>query len=416
MPSTKPNLSSIPKEFRGDHWELTEGYEVKITANQIKIYSGEELVHDYKLGDDLFVKKYLDKYYFNFEHYDNGRTNYFQAIVPEEMIDGIIEIYNVTVPEEESDPFFGEIKLLKDDFLDKYYTWYGVSETDYLNYTSTFDGLSYYTALGTYEDYKREQELISQLMTDDAEAANNDPYCLLGNCENGWGVKRFTNGNLYCGFFNDSEKHYFGVQFWKEGGTYLGTWYKNNYSDKKHGIEIWPNGSYNIHNNSRGSWAESGCVTGDCEDGWGVYIYESGGMHVGFWDENGEEHLLGIHFWGDGDFYLGLYNHGDRETSPQGYYSWNTGNEKTFFGDNITSGNDCLLGDCYKGWGAYRFESGNIHIGFWEDGVQDYLGFKFWRYSDFFFGLYKDSERLKRGMYFFEDGTIDPRTEIVDYE
>ena len=248
-----------------------------------------------------------------------------------------------------------------------------------------------------------------------SSSSSSSSSCKMGNCYNGWGVALFPSGNLYCGFFKNGSEHYFGAKFWNTGGTYIGTWFEGDYGDVGHGIEIWPDGDYRMQTDARTYWGETGCVAGDCVDGWGVKIYEGGGMHVGFWDDEGEEHLLGFHFWDDGDFWMGLYNHGDRKDSRQGLYCWEDGTTQEYFENTIRYQYGCLMGDCEDGWGAYRFESGNLHIGFWKNGVQNYFGTKFWQYSDFFFGLYKASERQKRGMYFYESGTVDPRTDKVTY-
>ena len=58
--------------------------------------------------------------------------------------------------------------------------------------------------------------------------------------------------------------------------------------------------------------ANAACVSGDCDDGFGTYVWQNGDMYVGFW-KNGSKHYFGMHFWKDGDFWYGLYKDGNRK-------------------------------------------------------------------------------------------------------
>lgn len=352
----------------------------------------------YVLGHNLFLKK-TDKYYiFNLKYEEEGEVAYVQVIAPEVKTAGMIETYIVSLPESTS-PLLDQFVLEGEGDDVKVYSWPEVSDNTFMSHVSNILSknkpfLTFYS-----DDY--------------------DADCLMGDCQNGWGAKRYPvegyNDGYYIGFFKNGKRHYFGSYYWPLGGSYTGTFYNDQYDYLKQGFEITSDGTCKLHHNGNIDWGETGCVSGDCTDGWGVYIYSDGGLHAGYWDKDGKEHLLGIHLWASGAYWMGLYEHGDRKSSRKGIYCWPDGDYKIYHSLGVTSGNGCLMGDCENGWGAYRWENGDIHIGFWKNGDQHLQAFKYWADGDFFYGLYKDGERLKRGLYVFGDGTIEPRFEKVYY-
>lgn len=239
--------------------------------------------------------------------------------------------------------------------------------------------------------------------------------CIKGNCQDGWGVI-YDGDMLYEGFFKDGEPYYFGAIFdYEGGGFYIGQLNDELDEDNAQGIFIEKSGEKIEYKAGKPNWGgETGCVCGDCENGWGVKIYESGGMHAGYW-KNGEEHYFGAHFWATGDFYMGLYNNGDRKTNAQGIYVWADKTYKVNNGNPKFTETNCVYGDCEESFGIYNWSSGDIHIGLWENGEQEYFSMKFWEDGDFFYGIYKDGDRYKWGFYVYEDGSIDVRTEPVEF-
>ena len=96
--------------------------------------------------------------------------------------------------------------------------------------------------------------------------------CVSGDCENGFGTYVWKDGDMYTGFWKNGNKHYFGMYFWKNGDFWYGL-YKDGDRKPGFGIYAWEDGEFENRNNAV-TYDEKGCVSGNCEDGWGVYIYK----------------------------------------------------------------------------------------------------------------------------------------------
>ena len=68
--------------------------------------------------------------------------------------------------------------------------------------------------------------------------------------------------------------------------------------------------------------SKEGCIQGDCENGYGTYIFPSGQKYVGEW-KNYLRNGHGTNTWSDGEKYVGEFkdglNHG------HGTYTWSDG-------------------------------------------------------------------------------------------
>ena len=420
MPENGSKMYSIPSYMQGEFYDIDWGFRVFTTSTTIKYYDGETLEKTYTLGENLEIRKYKDHLYFNLKDYVEGKYRYFQMIVEDDPSQDLITLYQLKLPENFED--VGFIYLGEGpESGDVLYSW-EPTESEFLLYGTNEDNWLYVSKLGTYQDYQENTENLYDLGIGDNSGTSEkgifdrtpSSTCIEGNCSNGVGFKQYDGGDMYWGFFKDGMRHFFGAYFWNEGGFYIGAWYENSYSDYKHGIEVYDDGRKVYHRNPRLDWGETGCVSGDCYDGYGVYIWDDGGMHIGNW-ENSDPHLMGFKFWASGDFWFGMYNNGDRKTNRHGIYVWDDGTDAIYTDAHNFSSSGCLFGDCDESFGTYRWENGDIHTSFWQNKDQMYFSTKFWESGDFFFGLYKDGDRLKRGVYVYEDGTLDPRTDYVTY-
>jgi len=82
----------------------------------------------------------------------------------------------------------------------------------------------------------------------------------------------------------------------------------------------------------------SGCISGDCENGWGTYRWDNGDQYKGNW-QNGQKQGYGTTAYVNGDTYCG---------------DWEN--------------------DKKNGWGTYTWASGRKYIGQWKDGNREGQG------------------------------------------
>ncbi len=125
------------------------------------------------------------------------------------------------------------------------------------------------------------------------------------------------------------------------------------------------------------------CSIGDCEDGWGKFIYsenlDSDGFYEGYF-KNGYRHGQGKYTWEIGHVYEGEWFEGSR----------------TGFGKIVYNSGNIYEGDWKDseriGYGKYIWPNGTIYIGTWKEtrmgfGIQKWGGdFK----GDVYFGEWKD--------------------------
>jgi hypothetical protein len=345
MPNSGSYISSIPYFLQGTHYDYEFEHKVVISSATIKVYDPSNvLVHNYTVGEDLIIKKYSNYYCFNFEYNDYAEDRWLQVFVKDDADQEVLDLYVVALPENYDDIDLYGFSYLgsgEDWDIEDYYEW-EVSENEYTKYVFEEGNMYWQSDLGTKAEMEEYQASMNDVFDisggseEDNSSFNSDPNCLAGNCYDGYGMKQYDGGDMYCGFFKNGRRHYYGGYFWKEGGFYIGTWFENEYSEDKHGIEVFPDGDIKYHTDARSysDWGESGCVSGDCDNGWGVYIWSSGNMHAGSW-KNSKMHLIGLQFWASGDFWFGMYDEGDRKTNRHGIYVWD-GGDKAVYNDPIS--------------------------------------------------------------------------------
>lgn len=143
------------------------------------------------------------------------------------------------------------------------------------------------------------------------EEDNIQTGCLVGDCKNGVGVFAYADGSKYEGNFRGGALNGYGTFNFANGDKYVGD-FKDGFS---HG-----EGTY-YHKEGRvtsGDWTEGefvsakdnefegvGCVAGDCENGYGTYIYEGGeAKYVGHF-KGGESNGQGAIYYINGEKYVG---------------------------------------------------------------------------------------------------------------
>ena len=203
--------------------------------------------------------------------------------------------------------------------------------------------------------------------------------CTEGDCVNGKGTYVYPSGAKYIGEFKDGEIHGVGVCFYSDGSKYSGEWshrYPEGKGTKtfadgtkwtgfwKQGQPVDEYGEYvDIYSGGDDGLAlQSGCITGDCEDGKGTYAYPDGSKYDGQFRAEMPDGW-GTWYYPGGERYIGSF--ADGLPHGRGTFFDQDGTETTGEweeGDYIgqaPSNEDkvgCIKGDCEDGEGVYVYE------------------------------------------------------------
>jgi hypothetical protein len=180
-----------------------------------------------------------------------------------------------------------------------------------------------------------------------------------GNCTDGYGTYFYADGGSYEGFFKNSfrngpgmyvfpdgsnfsgnwvngKKEGYGMYGWTDGAAYCGQYVNDNrsgegiYIDENKVVKggIFKDGNFEQTFLINDNGSKSGCISGDCYNGFGKIIYSNGDVFLGFFKNgqmshgiyvyankdsyigefsSGKKHGIGIYTWSDQSYYLGMY-------------------------------------------------------------------------------------------------------------
>ncbi len=283
--------------------------------------------------------------------------------------------------------------------------------------------------------------LFIMLLTIPAFAQNGN--CLSGNCRDGVGTYLWNNGEKYVGGFQNGEMHGTGTYAWPNGHKYEGEWRngrqnglgtyvfpsgKTKYGQWQNGAIVKemtkPSGNSGTTvssgtNTSTRPTKTTGCVSGNCENGSGLYIWSNGEKYEGQWN-NGKFHGKGAYTWVDGSKFSGNWVMGEK-TGYGTYYqadgtsqtgNWQNGelagnsskppsnnnNATTTTTSGNTSGKGCIKGNCKNGVGLYVWPNGDRYEGEFLDGKPHGAGTKYYANKGKYIGEWKKGKREGRGI------------------
>jgi len=126
------------------------------------------------------------------------------------------------------------------------------------------------------------------------------------------------------------------------------------------------------------AWAE-GCISGNCENGQGTYVWDDGDKYVGAW-QNGKRNGQGTFTWVNGSKYVGEYK--DSKRNGQGTLTWANGEK--YVGEYKDSKRN--------GQGTFTWANGEKYVGEYKDSKRNGLGTYTWADGDTRTGIWENGE------------------------
>lgn len=259
--------------------------------------------------------------------------------------------------------------------------------------------------------------------------------CVQGDCINGRGTYIYPSGAKYIGDFKNGEIHGIGVCYYTDGSKYSGEW-KHRYPDGR-GTKTYPDGTKRTglwrrgkpvdeHGNileeyiakkkeelqDDGTNIQSGCLKGDCKNGYGIFAYPDGSKYEGEFS-NGKFNGRGTFYFPDSSQYTGEF----KDNYPHGYgtRTYANGKKETgqwregeFIGSGMIEADrlGCIEGDCENGKGTYIYREGSAkYVGEFVNGQPHGFGTCLYANGDYYRGEWAEGAYSGKGTLYLKDGT-----------
>ena len=186
---------------------------------------------------------------------------------------------------------------------------------------------------------------------------------------NGFGIYQWADGELFAGEWSGGKQHGEGTTFYADGSSHEGNWdngeYQDNYRTDNSDNETESDETYKIEDMDIMDVIEvfadnedaeiAGCLSGDCENGFGYYIYDDGNEYEGYF-QNGLRNGYGVYFWESGATYSGIWYNGLKHGIAK--YEWTDG--IVFLGEYEYG--------FREGFGTFYYPGGSVQAGTFTDG------------------------------------------------
>ncbi len=257
--------------------------------------------------------------------------------------------------------------------------------------------------------------------------------CIAGDCQNGTGTFVYPSGAKYVGEFANGEIHGVGVCYYTDGSKYSGQW-QHRYPEGK-GTKTFADGSKHtgqwlkgqpidetgaiIELNTTaqveddGTDIQSGCLSGDCEQGEGVFAYADGSKYKGQF-RAGKLDGWGTWYFPDGEKYIGSFKNNYSHGKGTLYHLDNTQTtgewvEGEYMGDGraVMGQEGCIKGNCIDGKGTYVYKDAKArYIGSFQQEKAHGKGICYYANGNRYEGEWAAGSFHGTGTMYMKDGTI----------
>ncbi|MGB3546476.1 MAG: caspase family protein [Saprospiraceae bacterium] len=253
--------------------------------------------------------------------------------------------------------------------------------------------------------------------------------CLQGDCKTGPGTLVYADGDRYRGEFRDGLAEGEGMLFRTDGSRYVGQFREgepqgkgilvSTTGDRQSGI--WDRGNLvaelpeliagrDVLTARGGTEPKTGCVSGDCDNGRGVYVMSDGAVYAGQFSA-GEISGEGVCYYPDGSKYRGEWQHrlphgrgtktllDGRDHTGQWRYgiyqlAAGDGRRTVLPGDSparelntaVAPQTGCLEGNCHDGLGFFTYPDGSSYRGHFRSGLPAGVGVFRYANGDYYQG------------------------------
>jgi hypothetical protein len=255
--------------------------------------------------------------------------------------------------------------------------------------------------------------LITFLLITTISIISSAATCESGNCQDGYGILITQSGSKYLGEFKNGKKNGQGVFHYSDNIKYVGSWR----NDLRHGLgNVYINGKVA----QTGTWENDkiteqskviyGCVSGNCTNGFGIYVHKSGEkIYAQF--SKGKIINNVVCYYANGEKYIGSWYNNHRDGlgtlyQRDGKVSDGIWGKDLFIGATKNEALiGCVSGNCGNGDGVYIYEDKTRYNGEFKNGLAVGFGICYYADGDISVGNWKNHAFDGQGTMYYNDGS-----------